>query len=196
MVGCHTMGCQIPGMSRMWAVPPVPDQGNWASFPCPLVFRSVHKNTNIIIIHVIIIYHWKIAVIYVNYLSSSAWCIGYLKYRTSSGLFPYIGLSKPCDGPTFSGPPNRKPNEGGTSTRGFRKFGFLKLILSKTLNPNSSVGLKCKTNHMLKVANKLIQAINWTYSIYTVLGFFIIMYATCKSLHQDASKNIWNTHEF
>lgn len=93
----------------------------------------------------------------------------YLKYSTSSGLFPYIGLLKPCDGPTFSGPPNRKPNEGGTSTRGFRKFGFLKLILSKTLNPSSSVGLKCKANHMFITANEFILAM---YCTITVEFFF------------------------
>lgn len=104
----------------------------------------------------------------------------HLKYHTSNGLFPYIGLSKPCDGPTFSGPPNRKPNEGGTSTRGFRKFGFLKLILSKTLNPSSSVGLKCKANHMIQAANELFLTINWT--ITEVVFFLINVYAI--SLHQ------------
>lgn len=108
-----------------------------------------------------------------------------LKYPTSNGLFPYIGLSKPCDGPTFSGPPNRKPNEGGTSTRGFRKFGFLKLILSKTLNPSSSVGLKCKANHMLQAANELILTINKLDYNRSVFKELINVYAI--SLHQGAS---------
>lgn len=164
MVGCHTVGYQTPAKSRKLVVPPVPDQGYLASFPCPLVFRSVHKNTNIKIIYAIIIYHWSISVSLCQF-SVITWMFYYLKYSTSSGLFPYIGLSKPCDGPTFSGPPNRKPNEGGTSTRGFRKFGFLKLILSKTLNPSSSVGLKCKANHMFITANEFILAMYWTITV-------------------------------
>ena len=62
---------------------------------------------------------------------------------TSSGLVPYIGLSNPweeLEGPTFSaGPPNLNANEGGTSTRGFRKLGRLKDILLNTLKPKSSL---------------------------------------------------------
>lgn len=164
MVGCHTVGYQTPAKSQKLVVPPVPDQGNLASFPCPLVFRSVHKNSNIKMTYAIIIYHWSISVSLCQF-SVIIWIFYYLKYSTSNGLFPYIGLSKPWDGPTFSGPPNRKPNEGGTSTRGFRKFGFLKLILSKTLNPSSSVGLKCKANHMFITANEFILAMYWTIKV-------------------------------
>lgn len=94
MVGCHTVGYQTPAKSQKLVVPPVPDQGNLASFPYPLVFRSVHKNTNIKIIYAIIIYHWSISLSLCQF-SDIIWIL-YLFILPPVGCFRTSGYRNPA----------------------------------------------------------------------------------------------------